>query len=82
MAAVREVYKETYRKGAAVVRESLLPDSLPYMDKAFRVSGIEIRAAGKMADGREFQDVRVYSERRADENNDRDAEPAGQAQRG
>lgn len=57
----REIYKETFKPGAANVRKELLPDRLPYMPEGWKVDAIEVRAAGRLDDGREFQDVRVYS---------------------
>lgn len=60
MATEKEVFKETYRKGARRVSAHLLPERLPCMSRGFRVVGMEVRAAGKMSDGREFQDIRVY----------------------
>lgn len=61
MAKPKEVYRETYKPGAATVRRELLPGRLPYMSKDFVVDSMEVRAAGHMDDGREFQDIRVYT---------------------
>lgn len=64
MARDRELYRETYKKGAAVIRESLLPDRLPYMPEGWRITKMELIAAGKkeLTSGEvvEYQEVRVY----------------------
>lgn len=60
---MKEVYKETYRKGAAMVSKHLLPERMPYMAESYVVDAIEVRSAGELDDGREFQDVRVYARR-------------------
>lgn len=57
----REIYKEVLKAGAGNVRKDLLPKTLPYMPVGWTVDAIEVRAAGKLDDGREFQDVRVYT---------------------
>lgn len=57
----REIYKETMKAGAGNVRKELLPARLPYMPEGWVVDAIEVRAAGKLDDGREFQDVRVFT---------------------
>lgn len=58
----RVVYMEKYKPGACNVKRELLPDRLPYMAKGFVITAMEMRAAGKLRDGREFQDVRVFVE--------------------
>lgn len=60
MSKPKETYRETYRAGEARIRESLLPDRLPYMKPGWTIESMELRAAGTMSDGREFQDVRIY----------------------
>lgn len=55
----KEVYKETYKKGAMQVNGRRLP-FLRHIPKDFVVESCEIRAAGKLDDGREFQDLRIY----------------------
>lgn len=57
---VKETYKETYKPGVATIRASLLPDRLPYMAPGWKIDAMEMRAAGSLSDGREFQDVRIY----------------------
>lgn len=61
-----EVYRETYKKGSMVVRRDLLPERFPYMKKDHHIVGIEVLSAGRMDDGREFQNVRVYSRESTD----------------
>lgn len=60
MSKPKESYKLTYKPGAATIRKELLPESLPHLAKGFVIDSIEMRAAGAMSDGREFQDLRVY----------------------
>lgn len=55
---VREVYKEAYKPGALIVSDP--PARLPYMAEGWRIDEMEIRANGRLSDGREFQDIRVY----------------------
>lgn len=57
----RETYRESYRKGAALVRESLIPERFPFTPAGWRVDAIELMAAGSLDDGREFQEVRIYT---------------------
>lgn len=60
----REVYKETYRKGAARVKaEHVAGAVLPFLSAGTTIKAIELRAAGRVEtpDGvLEFQDLRVY----------------------
>lgn len=60
MTKPKETYRETYRAGAARIRKELLPERLPYMKPGWVIESMEMRAAGTMSDGREFQDVRIY----------------------
>ena len=68
MAKEKVLYEETYRKGAAVIKECFLPN-LPHVDgRASMVHSGEILKAGRIecADGvkREFQVIRfLLSER-------------------
>lgn len=57
----KEVFRERYRAGTMVVNRELLPERLPYMKKGFVVESMEIRAAGALDDGREYQDIRVFT---------------------
>lgn len=61
----KEVYRETYRRGSAVIREDLLPERLPFLEEGWRVDSIEVMAAGVMDDGREFQEIRIYTKENA-----------------
>lgn len=61
MSKPKEISKLTYKPGAATIKAALLPERLPYMPADWKVDSMEIRAAGKMSDGREFQDVRIYT---------------------
>lgn len=65
MSKPREIYKETILPGAGAIRKELLPDRLPYMPEGWKVDAIEVRAAGRLDDGREFQDVRVFTKESA-----------------
>ena len=60
MAKPKEIYKETYRAGHAVIKKQLLPYRLPHMKDGWEVDSMEMRAAGALDDGREFQDLRVF----------------------
>lgn len=57
----KEVYRESYKKGAMTIFPHLLPERFPYMAKGFVVIGIEIRAAGCYDDGTEFQELIVIT---------------------
>lgn len=57
----KEVYKETYKAGMGKIRTELLPATLPYMKDGWIIDSMEIHATGEMDDGREFQDLRVYT---------------------
>lgn len=57
------VYSEKYKKGT-IVRDSLLPDRLPYMPVGAKIFRMELKSAGNIIiDGEEFeyQDIRVIS---------------------
>lgn len=41
------------------IRQDLLPDRFPFTTKGWRVDSIEVMAAGSLADGREFQEIRI-----------------------
>lgn len=60
MAKVKGISKFTYEAGAATIRKELLPARLPYMSQGWQIDSMEMRAAGQLSDGREFQDLRVY----------------------
>jgi hypothetical protein len=56
-------YSEKYKKGT-IVRDSLLPERLPYMSSGAKIFRMELKQAGNiMIDGEEyeFQDIRVIS---------------------
>jgi hypothetical protein len=56
----KSTYHETYRKGVTI-REDLLPERFPFTSEGWRVDSIEIKAAGVLDDGREYQDIRIYN---------------------
>lgn len=56
--AAKEVYRETYHKGSMMMPQNKLPD-LPWLENGYRVDTCELRAAGRLDDGREFQELRV-----------------------
>ena len=58
----KEIYRESYAKGAVIIQEALLPERLPYMAEGFRVVSMEIRASGSLDNGQEFQEIRVVTE--------------------
>jgi hypothetical protein len=62
----KQVYREGYKPGSMMVSQHLLPERLPYMAEGFKVA-MEVMAAGHMDDGREFQEIRVYTREVADE---------------
>jgi hypothetical protein len=66
----REVFKEVFKPNVGNVRKDLLPERFPYMPKGFVIDAIEVRAAGKLDDGREFQDVRVFTREEDGDAND------------
>jgi hypothetical protein len=58
----RVTYTETYRKGEAKIRASLLPDTLPHFTPGTTLVGMELRKAGTVEiDGEtfEFQDLHI-----------------------
>lgn len=57
----KQVYREGYKPGLMMVSKALLPDRLPYMAEGWTVDAMEVLAAGALDDGREFQEIRVYS---------------------
>lgn len=61
----KETYRETYRKGTTI-RQDLLPDRFPFTTKGWRVDSIEMMAAGNLADGREFQEIRIITSERGE----------------
>ncbi len=74
MSKPRETYRETYRAGEAKIRRDLLPERLPYMRAGWRIESMEMRAAGALDDGREYQDVRVYLEEAVTEKGEGDGQ--------
>lgn len=55
------LYQETYRKGEANIRQSLLPDRLPYMPQGVQIVSMELRKAGQVrVDGKVFEFQEVY----------------------
>lgn len=57
----KETYRETYKRGAAVVRADLLPERFPFTTAGWTVESIEMTAAGRLEDGREFQELRIVT---------------------
>lgn len=57
----KETYRETYKRGAAMIRADLLPERFPFTAKGWTVESIEMIAAGTLEDGREFQEIRVIT---------------------
>lgn len=76
----KQLYREGYKPGACMVLKHLLPERLPYMPEDWKVDAIEVLAAGRMDDGREFQEVRVYA-RRGLGSSPNDAEVGGRARK-
>lgn len=56
----KETYRETYRKGVTI-RQELLPDRFPFTAEGWVVESIEMMAAGCLNDGREFQEIRIFT---------------------
>lgn len=57
----KEIYRETYERGSAMIRQELLPERFPFTPEGWRIDAIEVMAAGALDDGREFQEVRIYA---------------------
>lgn len=58
----KQIYKETYKKGAARLLRNKLP-ILKHMNECFEVVEAEIRASGVVTrddEILEFQDIRIY----------------------
>jgi hypothetical protein len=72
VAKPKVTYLEKYRPGEMTIssREKL-PERLAYMRPGYRVESMELRAAGKLNDGREFQDLRIYTEKETTHESDR-----------
>jgi hypothetical protein len=62
------IYQEKYRKPYPTIRESLLPDTLPYFTEGSMLVRIEVLTAGKVQDQQgcvlEFQDIRVFTKQK------------------
>lgn len=59
-AGPKETYAETYRKPGLKIASVFLPACPHITDPAMRVDEMFILRAGKLDDGREFQDLRIY----------------------
>lgn len=60
-ARLKETYRETYKRGTAKLRRELLPAAFPFTSKGWVIDEIEVMAAGRLADGREFQEIRIIT---------------------
>lgn len=56
----KEVYRESYNRGV-FIKEELLPQRFPFTSAGWRVDAIEMMAAGELEDGRDFQEIRIYT---------------------
>lgn len=52
----KQVYREVYRAGTMSVKaEKLAECRIPWIRKGWKITGIELRAAGRLDNGEEFQ---------------------------
>lgn len=59
----KETYRETFHKGTTI-KQDLLPHRFPFTADGWKVDSIEMMAAGSLADGREFQEIRIITSER------------------
>lgn len=63
------IYEEKYRKPYIPIRQSLLPDTLPYLTVGTILTRMEIRGMGTIREVNgsitEFQDIRVFTKPKA-----------------
>jgi hypothetical protein len=58
-------YAETYRSPGVKIAREAMPETLPHIvNPRYVVDEMYLLSAGKLDDGREFQDLRVYLRRR------------------
>ena len=61
---VKVEYEETYKDDAMVIRDPLRLPELKHLTPGYKVALCQLLKAGRLADGREYQELRVVLEQK------------------